>query len=166
MGRLTLVLGGARSGKSRVAERRASAMAGPVTYLATAIAEGDTDFARRIAAHQLRRPAAWTTVEAGISLTTHLRAAQGTALIDSLGTWVAHHDAFEFDCAEIIDALRSRVGDTIVVSEEVGLGVHPSTEVGRKFRDALGALNEAVAEVADEVLLVVAGRVLPLERWS
>jgi adenosyl cobinamide kinase/adenosyl cobinamide phosphate guanylyltransferase len=66
--------------------------------------------------------------------------------------------------AALCDALRARAGDAVLVSEEVGLGVHPSSEAGRRFRDALGALNVAVAEVADEVLLVVAGRVLPLER--
>jgi adenosyl cobinamide kinase/adenosyl cobinamide phosphate guanylyltransferase len=63
-----------------------------------------------------------------------------------------------------VAALRGRSGDTVVVSEEVGLGVHPSSEVGRKFRDVLGTANQAVAELADRVLLVVAGRVLPLER--
>jgi adenosylcobinamide kinase / adenosylcobinamide-phosphate guanylyltransferase len=65
---------------------------------------------------------------------------------------------------ELVDALAGRTGTTVLVSEEVGLGVHPETPVGRRFRDVLGDLNQAVAEVSDEVLLVVAGRVLPLER--
>lgn len=164
---IVLVLGGTRSGKSGVAERRAAAAGAPVTYLATALVDaGDTDFAARIAAHQARRPPAWTTIETGAALPAHLRATAGTALIDSLGTWVAHHDGFEVDGAALVHALADRQGDTVVVSEEVGLGVHPATEVGRRFRDAIGTLNQAVAEVADEVVLVVAGRVLPLERWG
>ena len=89
-------------------------------------------------------------------------------LVDSLGTWVAAHDDLAPDVAELVAALRARaaraVGATVVVSEEVGLGVHPPTEVGRRFADALGALNREVAGVADRVLLVVAGRVLPLDR--
>jgi adenosyl cobinamide kinase/adenosyl cobinamide phosphate guanylyltransferase len=70
---------------------------------------------------------------------------------------------FEVDAAGLCQALRKRSGDTVVVSEEVGLGVHPSTEVGGRFRDALGELNRAVADIADEVFLVIAGRALRLE---
>lgn len=162
---ILLVLGGARSGKSRLAERRAAAAPGPVTYLATAtVAAGDDDLAARVAIHRARRPADWVTVEAGPELIEHLRDIEGTVLVDSLGTWVARHEAFAVDGAGLVAALAGRVGDTVVVSDEVGLGVHPATEVGRRFRDALGSLNQAVAEVADEVLLVVAGRVLALER--
>ncbi len=162
---IVLILGGARSGKSHLAERRAADRPGPVTYVATAVAaDDDTDFAARIAVHRSRRPATWTTVEAGAALTEHLRGIEGTAVVDSLGTWVAHHDTFDVDTAALIDAITRRSGDTIVVSEEAGLGVHPATEVGRRFRDTLGTLNHAVADAADEVLLVVAGRVLPLER--
>jgi adenosyl cobinamide kinase/adenosyl cobinamide phosphate guanylyltransferase len=162
---IVLFLGGARSGKSVVAERRAAESGTAVTYLATAVPAGDdADFAARIAAHQARRPPTWTTVEVGAALAEHLRDLDGTALVDSLGTWVANHDAFEVDGRALVDAMTGRSGDTIVVSEEVGLGVHPSSEAGRRFRDALGALNQVVAEAADDVLLVVAGRVLPLER--
>jgi adenosyl cobinamide kinase/adenosyl cobinamide phosphate guanylyltransferase len=78
---------------------------------------------------------------------------------------VAAHPDFEVDVPPVVDALVRRAGDTIVVSDEVGLGVHPSTEIGQRFRDVLGLVNHAVAEVCDQVLLVVAGRVLPLERW-
>ncbi len=162
---IVLFLGGARSGKSVVAERRAAESGTAVTYLATAVPAGDdADFAARIAAHQTRRPPTWTTVEVGAALAEHLRDLDGTALVDSLGTWVANHDAFEVDGCALVEAMTGRSGDTIVVSEEVGLGVHPSSEAGRRFRDALGALNQVVAEAADDVLLVVAGRVLPLER--
>ena len=85
-------------------------------------------------------------------------------LVDSLGTWLTGHDDLDADVEGLSAALRARTGDSVVVSEEVGLGVHPSSELGRRFRDALGEVNTAVAAVADGVLLVVAGRVLPLER--
>lgn len=161
---IVLVLGGARSGKSVVAERRAARMPPPVTYMATAVVAGDADFAARVARHRSRRPADWTTVEAGAALTGRLTDTAGTALVDSLGTWLALHRDFDVATQPLVDGLRRRRGDTVVVSEEVGLGVHPATGAGRRFRDALGSLNQAVADVADEVLLVVAGRVLPLGR--
>ena len=85
-------------------------------------------------------------------------------LVDSLGTWVAAHDDFAVDIEELCKALSSRDGDTVVVSEEVGLGVHPSSTVGQRFRDVLGEVNTALADIADDVVLVIAGRVLPLER--
>lgn len=162
---ITLVLGGARSGKSAVAERLVGSLGERVTYLATGAADPtDSAFAARIAAHRLRRPTSWTTVECGADLAPALAAADGVVLVDALGTWlVAHHD-FEADVPALLDALAARESPTVLVSEEVGLGVHPSTELGGRFRDALGSLNQAVAELADDVLLVVAGRVLPLER--
>lgn len=160
---ITLVLGGARSGKSDLAERLASAGAGSVTYVATARAD-DADMAARIDAHRRRRPPEWTTVEAGLDLPEVLRQARGTVLLDALGTWVAGSDDLAVPVGDLCGALQERSGDTIVVSDEVGLGVHPSTEVGRRFRDALGELNRAVGEVSDEVLFVVAGRALRLER--
>lgn len=160
---ITLVLGGTRSGKSQVAERLASRSPRPVTYVATGRAT-DEDMAARIAAHRARRPAEWSTVEAGDDLPGILRDLRGTALIDSLGTWIASAREMGIDMPALCDALQARPGDTIVVSEEVGLGVHPTTAAGRRFADILGALNQAVADVADTVWLVVAGRVLPLER--
>ena len=161
---ITLVLGGARSGKSAVAERLASRLPAPVTYVATATVDPtDTDHRARIAAHRARRDMTWVTVEAGADLAAVLRSITGTALVDSLGTWVTSAD-LRPDARALCGALTERSGDSIVVSEEVGLGVHPSSELGRRFRDVLGELNLAVAEVADDVQLVVAGRVLPLER--
>ena len=163
---ITLVLGGTRSGKSEVAESLLPAT-GPVTYVATGQVT-DPDMERRIDIHRARRPGGWTTVEAGPDLVAALDQAGGPVLVDSLGTWVAAHDDLAPDIAGLVAALRARaaraVGATVVVSEEVGLGVHPPTEVGRRFADALGALNREVAGVADRVLLVVAGRVLPLDR--
>ena len=163
---IALVLGGARSGKSAVAERLASRLAGgdgPVTVVVTAsVGSDDADLAARVAAHRARRPASWMTVEAGFGLVDALRSAVGTVVVDALGTWVASLPGMAPDVAGLVDVLRTRTGHTVVVSEEVGLGVHPSTEAGRRFRDALGTLNQAVSAVADEAVLVVAGRVLGL----
>ena len=162
---MTLVLGGARSGKSAVAERLAAQLPDPVTYVATAALDpGDADHAARVEAHRARRDPAWSTVEAGADLADVVTATAGTLLIDSIGTWVTRWPDLAPDVEDLVAALRARSGDTVVVSEEVGLGVHPSTEAGRRFRDVLGDVNVAMADVADEVLLVVAGRVLPLGR--
>ena len=161
---ITLVLGGARSGKSEVAERLVAALGADVTYVATAVVNpADDDFAARVEKHRARRLPSWTTVEAGADLPAIVASLSGPVLVDSLGTWVAGC-AGEPDADALCDALTRRDGPTVVVSEEVGLGVHPSTDVGRAFRDALGTVNRAVADVADEVLLVIAGRVLPLAR--
>lgn len=160
---ITLVLGGARSGKSAVAEALTAAYGLPVTYVSTMDAAGDPELEARVEAHRRRRDPAWATVDAGDDLAGLLRSLQGTVVVDSLGPWVAlntgdagtHADAL---CA----ALRSRAGDTVLVSDEVGLAVHPSTAEGRLFRDALGAVNHAVSAVADRAYLVVAGRPLAL----
>ncbi len=159
---ITLVLGGARSGKSEVGEQIAASLPQPVTYVATAVPGDDAEFAARIAAHQGRRPPAWHTVEAGADLVDALVAAQGTVLVDSLGTWVSATPDFDVDGPGLCRTLRSRPGSTVVVSDEVGLGVHPSTAVGGRFRDAMGSVNRFVSAAADEVLLVVAGRCLRL----
>lgn len=160
---ITLVLGGARSGKSEVAEHLAARLPAPVTYVATGWAD-DPDMAARIAGHKARRPLEWSTMEVGVGLVDALRRLTGSALVDSLGTWVAGRSDFAVDVAELTSVLTVRRGDTVVVSDEVGMGVHPETEVGRRFRDVLGEVNTAVATVADEVFLVVAGRTLPLDR--
>jgi adenosyl cobinamide kinase/adenosyl cobinamide phosphate guanylyltransferase len=163
--RITLVLGGARSGKSAIGERLAARLVPPVTYLATALEPiDDADHAARIAAHRARRDPSWTTLEVGAALADALQSVSGSVLVDSLGTWVGAHDGLDAAIEPLVDALTSRRGDTVLVSEEVGLGVHPSSELGRHFRDVLGDVNAAVAEVADEVLMVIAGRVLRLDR--
>lgn len=162
--RVILVLGGTRSGKSEVAERIAGGTGEPVTYLATGVSDGSTgasDLDARIARHQQRRPADWTTVECGAALAAALRSRpDGTVLVDSLGTWLAAHHDFAADVDALMSAVSSRHGTTVLVSEEVGLAIHPTTEVGRRFVDAIGLLNQSVAAVADEVALVVAGRTL------
>ncbi|HXY44255.1 MAG TPA: bifunctional adenosylcobinamide kinase/adenosylcobinamide-phosphate guanylyltransferase [Acidimicrobiales bacterium] len=177
---ISLVLGGGRSGKSEVGERLAElrALAGSegcvrrepsVTYVATALTgRGDPDFDARIARHRARRPPAWVTLEvaAGEVLSAAL-GASGVVLVDSLGTWVAGHDDFVVDVEDLISALERRKADgwpTVLVSDEVGLGVHPETAAGLSFRDALGELNRRVAAVADDVRLVVAGRVLVMPK--
>lgn len=172
----TLVLGGTRSGKSAVAERLAQtaeagsgggSSGGAVAYLATTAVD-DVETADRVAAHRARRPASWTTVECGggTGLLDALDAldAEVTVLIDSLTAWVAAADRFAVDVEGLCRRLTTRTASTVVVSDEVGMGVHPSSSAGRAFRDALGTVNQAVAAVADEVLLVVAGRQLRLER--
>jgi adenosyl cobinamide kinase/adenosyl cobinamide phosphate guanylyltransferase len=158
---LTLVLGGARSGKSAIAERLVAAGGEDVVYVATGVATDD-DMTARIAAHKLRRPPTWETVETN-DLVAAVRALPARpALVDSLGTWVASATDFVVDADGLVDSLRARTALTVVVSEEAGLGVHPETDVGRAWRDALGDLNQAIAAIADDAMLVVAGRVLRL----
>ena len=163
---VVLVLGGTRSGKSVVAERLAAELAGPggpVTYVATG-ASSDPGMAERIARHRARRPASWSTVEVTdtAALPADLQEVRGVVLLDSLGTWVAAHPGLDPDAPALAAALAGRSGATVVVSEEVGLSVHPPSEVGRRFVDAVGELNQAVAAVASRALLVVAGRPLEL----
>jgi adenosyl cobinamide kinase/adenosyl cobinamide phosphate guanylyltransferase len=161
---ITLVIGGASSGKSEIAERLAATLPEPVTYVATwPFPADDADMAARIARHRARRPASWATVDAGVDLPEVILGTAGTVLVDSLGTWVAAREDFAVDAPGLCSALRTRVGDAVVVSDEVGMGVHPATDAGRRFREALGSLNAAVAAVADPVWLVVAGRLLALD---
>jgi cobalamin 5'-phosphate synthase/cobalamin synthase len=160
---ITLVLGGVRSGKSEVAETLAGT--GPVTYIATAGQPGgDADFAARIERHRRRRPPHWMTVEEPHDLAGALARVEGTVLVDALGMWVANTMESEGgpDLDLLVKALRNRDGDVVIVSEEVGLGVHPPTAAGRRFADLLGEANRRLAEVADRCLLVVAGRVVEL----
>lgn len=159
---IALVLGGARSGKSAFAERLAGSLPAPVTYVATGTAS-DGDMAERIARHRARRPADWRTEEVGSDLAGGLDRVAGTVLVDSLGAWVAACGMTP-DVAQLLAVLRRRAGDAVLVGEEVGLGVHPPTALGVRFRDAVGEVNAAVAEVADDVRLVVAGRGLRLDR--
>ena len=162
---ITLVLGGTRSGKSGVAEELAARHVPPVTYVATMVPAGDPDLEARVEAHRRRRDPAWTTVDAGGDLAGLLVTLRGTVLVDSLGPWVARAlmgQEGTADAAALCAALRRRPGDTVVVSDEVGMAVHPSTEGGRRFQDALGAVNHAVSVAADRAYLVVAGRPLAL----
>lgn len=181
--RRTLLLGGARSGKSAAAEARAAAVAGPagpVLYLATAAERpDDPEWVERIAAHRRRRPAHWRTVDA-VDPVPHLRTEVGVVLLDCLALWLTgvmdavgawDDEAWRSGAApeelarrvdELVDAWRHAPGHVIAVSNEVGMGVVPATPAGRRFRDELGRLNVAIAAASDEVALVVAGRLLPL----
>lgn len=164
---ITLILGGTRSGKSEVAERLAANAADGdrVTYVATAqVDAADDDHAARIERHRARRPDGWHTVECAdpAALPGVLRELRGTVLVDSLGTWLTGHPDLVTDTTELVAALRGRDGATVVVSEEVGLAPHAPTELGRRFADQLGLVNQAVAAAADRAFLVVAGRALEL----
>ena len=161
---LILVLGGTRSGKSDVAARLAG-VDRPVTYLATGVpSPDDAEFAQRVALHRQARPDLWKTVEVAPDddLVTLVATIDGALLLDSLGTWLAVQPDFSAEGDELAGALADRSEPTVVVSDEVGLGVHPSSAEGRQFREALGSLNRAVATRADRVLLIVAGRALEL----
>jgi adenosyl cobinamide kinase/adenosyl cobinamide phosphate guanylyltransferase len=158
---ITLVLGGARSGKSAIAETRAEQFGDAVTYIATAEVSDD-EFAARVATHRDRRPPEWTTVESHDLPATLRDISAGPVLVDSLGTWIARQPDFAVDIDALVKALAARTGPTVIVSEEAGLGVHPETAAGRRWRDVLGDVNQAVAAVADSVLLVIAGRVVEL----
>lgn len=165
---IVLVLGGTRSGKSIVAESMAARLAGPdgaVTYLATArLDPTDVDHASRIEAHRSRRPTSWSSLECPDPTTvpTALSDTDGVVLVDSLGTWVTGQPGLDPDVEPLVAALRTRTGPTVVVSEEVGLAPHAPTALGRRFADALGEVNQAVSAVADQAVLVVAGRALVL----
>jgi len=163
------VLGGARSGKSSYAEARAAGH-GEVTYIATGVGhENDVDWQERIAAHRKRRPANWNLIESA-DLPAALSSARGLTLIDCLSLWLTRQldelNAWSTPRSEWSHLLEARIGEltkaipqheVIIVSNEVGLGVHPDTHSGRIFRDELGRLNIQVASICDEVVLVIAG---------
>lgn len=159
---LTLVLGGARSGKSRHAESLIAALPPPWTYIATAQAL-DGEMAARIAEHRARRDQRWQTVEAPRDLSGALAALPtgSTVLIDCLTLWLSNAMlagadlALEF--ARLEAAIAAARGPVIVVANEVGLGIVPDTKLGRQFRDAAGRLNQRIAARADRVYLLVAG---------
>jgi adenosylcobinamide kinase/adenosylcobinamide-phosphate guanylyltransferase len=168
MARVTLVVGGVRSGKSRHAEQLAAA-APPVTYLATAQA-GDDEMFRRIAEHRRRRPEAWRTIEEPWDVAGVVRQhTEGSLLIDCLSLWltnllVGKADFVVRDSAEVLEhveelsgAITQARGRIIVVSSEVGCGIVPVAEVARRFADLLGEANQRLAALAQEVYWCVAG---------
>ena len=168
---VTLVLGGARSGKSTHAEKLvAGTVSGaaprPAVYIATAEA-GDVEMATRIMAHRSRRGSAWTTIEEPLKLAEALQAAGAhgqPVLVDCLTLWLSNLMHVEADLDEATDelvmALDGYGAPVVFVSNEVGLGLVPETPLGRAFRDAQGRLNMRMAERADRVILMAAG--LPL----
>ena len=169
---VTLVLGGARSGKSTHAEKLVTgslfgATPRPAVYIATAEA-GDVEMATRIMVHRTRRGGAWTTIEEPLKLAEALQtaAAHGQpVLVDCLTLWLSNHmladHGLEALSAELANLLSAPRGPWFVVSNEVGLGIVPDNALGRRFRDAQGRLNQRVAAVADRVFFMVAG--LPMQ---
>jgi adenosylcobinamide kinase/adenosylcobinamide-phosphate guanylyltransferase len=157
---LTLVIGGARSGKSRHAEALVESMPAPWTYVATATML-DAEMADRIALHQARRDGRWRTVEAPLDLAAALDDARGPVLLDCLTLWLTNVMLGEFDVAAEIErlerALAARRHPVVLVSNEVGLGIVPENSLARRFRDEQGRLNQRMAALADRVVLMVAG---------
>jgi len=167
---LTLLLGGARSGKSVLAVRAAGAWAGPVEVVVTAEAR-DAEMAARIERHRAARPAGWRTVEAPVELEAALRDAAAGALVivDCLTLWVSNLMELGLDDAEVerraaeVAALAaSRAAPTLAISNEVGSGIVPAQALARRYRDLLGQVNATWAAAAEQALLLVAGRALPL----
>jgi adenosylcobinamide kinase / adenosylcobinamide-phosphate guanylyltransferase len=163
-------LGGARSGKSRLAQARAEATPGELVYLATAEAL-DAEMTDRIARHRAERGPRWRTVEAPRDLPDAIRrecAPGRVVLVDCLTLWLSNVMLSGQDVAgasrELLAAMAGRGGGTLLlVSNEVGMGIVPETALGRRFRDEAGRLNQAVAAAADEVLLVAAGLAIPMK---
>jgi len=161
---LTFLLGGARSGKSALALRLA-ARHDEVVFVATGEAR-DEEMRERIARHRAERPAHWRTVEEPLRLRAAIESVPPGAclVVDCLSLWVANLlEAGEPADEEAARAARTRPGPTIAVSNEVGLGLVPTTPLGREYRDVLGRVNAAWAAAAERAFLVVAGRALRLE---
>ena len=160
-GGLTLVLGGARSGKSAHAERLIRDVDPPWTYIATAQAFDD-EMRERIAHHQSRRDRRWRTVDAPLELAAALNGAgEGPVLIDCLTLWLTNHmlvgHDLEVECQRLVEVLARPRGTWFVVSNEVGMGIVPENALARRFRDEAGRFNQQVAAIADRVMLTVAG---------
>ena len=165
------VLGGARSGKSRFAlaqhqgQRR-------VAFLATGEAS-DADMAARIARHRAERPARWRTLEEPLDVVARLREvapAVDGVVVDCLTLWVANlvmsgrsDDSVLMEAGQLVADLSARTGPTVVVTNEVGLGVHPETDLGRRYRDVLGGVNRLAAAAARRTLFLVTGRAVRLD---
>lgn len=168
---LTFLLGGSRSGKSALAVRLASEWQGPVVVLATADAGDDSELAARIARHRLERPAGWRTVEEPLDLIGELGRMPDRAfvVVDCLTLWAANairagwsDERVECTAADAAALAAGCTSPTVVVSNEIGMGVVPATPLGRSFRDLLGRVNAVFAAHADRACLVVAGRTLEL----
>jgi len=167
---LTVLLGGARSGKSALAQRLAGRWDGPVTVLATGQAR-DAEMAERIARHRAARPAGWRTVEEPLELEAALAAAPADTfvVVDCLTLWVANllerglaDGQVEERARSAAAAAAARAAPTVAVSNEVGAGIVPADALARRYRDLLGQVNAGWAAAADRALLLVAGRAVAL----
>lgn len=181
MGDLTLITGGARSGKSAFAEHLATQAALPVTYIAT-LDPLDDEMRDRVARHRARRPASWRTVEAGADLAAAACEVPDAEmlLLDCVAVWTSNRllalrddeptpavlapfeETLTRDVAAFLDVVSARRGPSIVVTNEVGDGVVPPYALGRAYRDLLGRVNQQVSRAAERAYLVVAGRPLEL----
>jgi adenosylcobinamide kinase / adenosylcobinamide-phosphate guanylyltransferase len=168
---LTVLLGGARSGKSALAVEIASRGGNDVTYLATSpTIPGDHDLAERIARHRAERPTTWITIEEELDIATALaRAKTPVVIVDCLTVWTGNMFHHGRDASAILDASDAAIAAVtdrdlvaVVVSNEVGLGIVPDNELARDYRDALGRVNQRWVAAADHALLMVAGRALSL----
>lgn len=170
LGRVILVTGPARSGKSEWAETLAMQSGKSVIYVATAqIDPGDSEWLFRIEQHRCRRPRDWVTLEVPYQLAATIETAplSNCLLVDSLGTWVANlleeDDAsWEGKVQNLLLSLQQVAGYVILVAEETGWGVVPAYPIGRTFRDRLGSLVRRLGAIADPVYLIAAGHVLNL----
>ena len=166
-GAVEFFIGGARSGKSRLAQAAAEALPGELVYLATGAAFDD-EMAERIDRHRTDRGARWRTVECPIDLPAALaREAGAVILVDCLTLWLSNLMLGDHDIEAASEALVAALGDApgpvFVVSNEVGLGIVPDNALARRFRDAAGRLNQRVAAAADGVSFVAAGLALRLK---
>lgn len=157
---LTLVLGGAASGKSVFAEGLAENVSDSRLYLATA-QPGDAEMQARIAAHRARRGAGWTTAEAAMHTRDALSQARGVVLLDCATMWLSNHMLADHDVARETEALLADLAacpaPVIIVSNELGLSIVPENVLARRFRQAQGVLNQRLAAQAGLVVFVVAG---------
>lgn len=160
---VTLILGGARSGKSRYAERLVQSNEPEWIYLATSEPHDD-EMRDRISTHRQRRGTGWRTIEEPIRIAPIIADPQigaNAILVDCLTLWTSNLMFAERDipdaCAELAQALRSRSAATVLVSNEVGLGIVPDNALARRFRDEAGVVNQRMAELADRVIFMVSG---------
>lgn len=161
MSGIILVTGGARSGKSALAERLTLRSGAPAIYIATAEA-GDDEMRERIAAHQARRGEDWTTLAEPLDLVGALdQSDTGPRLVDCLTLWVSNLIFADRDIADegraLVACLARQAHPVVLVTNEVGSGIVPDNALSRRFRDAAGRLNQDIAAIADEVFLSVSG---------
>lgn len=161
--RITLVTGGCRSGKSRYAQALAESLAPSRVMLATAQAFDD-EMRDRITRHQADRDETWRTIESPIDIGAHLEQPGEVVLVDCLTLWVSNHLCSDVSDADMEAASRALVarlqqvtGPVVLVTNEVGMGIVPMNALARRFRDHTGFLSQRIAEVADRVVLTVAG---------
>jgi adenosylcobinamide kinase/adenosylcobinamide-phosphate guanylyltransferase len=166
---LTLLIGGARSGKSDAAQAMAARWRGPVVFVATAEARDD-EMAERIARHRAARPSSWATIETG-DIASALMGAPDDAfvIVDCLTLWLSRlmeRELSDTDIGDVVgEAARiaaARPSATVAITNEVGSGIVPDNPLARRYRDLLGGANRTCAAAADRTLLVVAGRALEL----